>query len=325
MLKIGVIGAGHLGSIHIRLLSNNDNASISGIYDVNQERAKEISNINNVYSFYSLDDIISSSDALIIASTTIYHYEIAEKCLNAGKHCFIEKPITDTYENALKLIDLAEKKSLLLQVGHVERFSPVISAIKDYKINPLFIEGHRMSQFKPRATDVSVIHDLMIHDIDLCLNFIKSPIEKIDANGVSILTHTPDIANARLTFKNGAVANLTASRISASPMRKLRIFQKNAYISLDFAKPEIKVFGIYDDEVPAGSVPAIDLGSIDLGDKKKDIYMNVPCIPQVNAIEEEQSSFIHSIENSLPAKVDGKQAAEALRIVEIINDTIHNQ
>lgn len=323
MLKIGVIGTGHLGSIHIRILTNNTNIAVSGIYDVSEARAKEIADLYKVHTFSSLDEIIAASDALIIASPTIYHYEIAEKCLSAGKHCFIEKPISHSYDSALKLIDLAEKKNLLLQVGHVERFSPVISALKDYSISPLFIEGHRMSQFKPRATDVSVIHDLMIHDIDLCLNFIKSPIEKIDANGVSILTHTPDIANARLTFQNGAVCNLTASRISASPMRKLRIFQKNAYFSLDFAKPEIKIFGIYDEEIPADSVPAIDLGSIDLGDNKKDIYMNVPCIPQVNAIEEEQNSFIHSIENSHPAKVDGKQAAEALRIVEIVNDIIN--
>ncbi len=322
MLKIGVIGAGHLGSIHIKLLSQNDGVEFVGIYDTDSAKAKEIANLYHINSFASQEELIQNCDSVIIASPTIYHFEIAQQCLLSGKHTFIEKPITDTYDNALKLIEIAKDKDLILQVGHVERFNPVMSALNNYDINPLFIEGHRLSQFKPRATDVSVIHDLMIHDIDLCLMLIKSPVAKIDANGVSILTQTPDIANARISFENGAVVNLTASRISASPMRKLRIFQKSAYFSLDFAKQELKVFAISDDDLPTNALPALALGSIDVGDVSKQIYMEIPEIPQINAIDQEQRSFINSIINKEPAKVDGMQAAEALRVVEIINNII---
>lgn len=325
MLKIGVIGAGHLGSIHIKLLSQNKDIEMTGIYDTDSDRAGEISKLYNTKLFAARKELIESADAVIIASPTIYHFEIAKDCLIAGKPCFIEKPITDTYQNALELIEIAKNKNLVLQVGHVERFNPVMSALDKYDIRPLFIEGHRLSQFKPRATDVSVIHDLMIHDIDLCLMLIKSPVAKIDANGVAVLTQTPDIANARITFENGAVVNLTASRISAAPMRKLRIFQKSSYFSLDFAKQEIKIFGLSESHIPANSVPAMVLGSIDIDSISKHIYMEIPPIPQINAIEQEQKSFINSVINNLPAKVDGFQAGEALRIVEIINEIITNR
>ncbi len=333
MLNIGVIGAGHLGAIHIKLLSQNKSINLIGIYDTDVFKAKEIANIYNIISFDSQIDLIKNCDCLIIASPTIFHHSIAKECLLQGKHCFIEKPITDTYSNALELIQIAKDKNLILQVGHVERFNPVMAVLDKYEISPLFIEGHRLSQFKPRSLDVSVVHDLMIHDIDICLMLTKSKIKKIEANGVSVLTNSTDIANARIHFNNGAVANLTASRISAKPMRKLRIFQKSAYFSLDFEKQDVKIFGLTENNINPNNINpenekiqnSIILGTIELDSINKNIIMENPTVPNINAIEQEHYSFINSIVNNSPAKVNGDEAAEALRIVEIINDLIIEQ
>lgn len=323
-VKIGVIGTGHLGSIHLKLWKEAENVELVGFYDSDKARSESLSNEHNVKSFDNIDELINNCNAVTIAVPTIYHKEVAEKCIKSGIHCLIEKPITSTYPEAIELIKLAEEKNVLLQVGHVERFNPAIASLKSYKIEPLFIEAHRLSQFRPRAIDVSVIHDLMIHDIDIMLSVINSKVTHIEANGVAVLTDTPDIANARITFENGAVANLTASRITARPLRKMRIFQKNAYYSIDFGKQDVEVYSIHDDENAKrdSAVPAIMLGTIEAGLKNKDIYFEKPTVPQINAIAEEQKAFIDSIINNLPSVVTAESAAEALRVAEEINDLV---
>lgn len=322
-VKIGVIGTGHLGSIHLKLWLSENNIEFIGIFDSDIERAEMLGEEYKVKAFSSIDELISNCDAVTIAVPTSLHYEIALKCINQGVHCFIEKPITDNYDEAKELIERAKDKQVLIQVGHVERFNPALKALKNYKLEPVFIEAHRLSQFKPRAIDVSVIHDLMIHDIDIMLWLVKSKVEHIDANGVAILTDTPDIANARITFENGAVANLTASRITAKPMRKMRIFQKDAYISIDFGKGSVEVFRLQDaDEtcpVEENAVPATMLGTIEAGLKNRNIVFEMPTVPEINAIAEEQKSFIDSIINKSPIAVSASEAAEALRIADLIN------
>ena len=318
-IKIAVIGIGHLGFIHAKLLKNVDYAELSGFFELNDERAQYIVQELGIHRFESLQQAIDNSDAIIIASPTSVHFDIAYKVLEANKHCFIEKPITATYQEAVELIELAKKKGVIVQVGHVERFNPALLALQSYSIEPLFIEAHRLSQFKPRATDVSVIHDLMIHDIDIILWLAASKVKNVEANAVSVLTETADIANARISFENGCVANITASRISAQPMRKMRIFQKSAYLSLDFAKPSVDVYRLKEDkEDPDSSIPAMMLGQIDLGSISKSIVFEQPTIPQINAIAEEHIAFVKAIKGEIPVAVSAFDAAEALRIAELI-------
>lgn len=320
MKKVGVIGTGHLGRIHTKLWNENEKADLIGIFESNPDRAKEISDEFGCKAYDSIDELLNHTDAVTIAVPTVHHYSVAESCISKGVHCLIEKPITATNEEAEKLIKQAEEQNVLVQVGHVERFNPAIASLKNFKLNPIFIEAHRLSQFRPRAIDVSVIHDLMIHDIDIVLAITKSKITSIDANGVAVLTDTPDICNARLKFENGAVANLTASRISANPMRKMRVFQKDAYLSIDFAKPGVDIFRLADEGTkPDGENPTTMLGSIEAGLKNKNIFFEKPEIPKINAIAEEQQSFLDSIAQGKPIAVDARSAAEALRIAEEIN------
>lgn len=325
-LKVSVIGTGHLGSIHTKLWKENPTTKMLGIFDVSRLKSQEIAAKYDVIRFETIDECIDQSDALIISVPTVNHFEIAMKCIKKGKHCLIEKPITSSYEEALIICQEAKARNLKIQVGHVERFNPAIAALKDYLKNPLFIEAHRLSQFKPRAIDVSVVHDLMIHDIDIVLSMVKSKVSKIDANGVAVITDTPDICNARLTFENGTVANLTASRISANAMRKMRIFQNNSYLSIDFAKPDLEIFSILDDgSMPPDSlIPATMLGKIEAGIKNKNIFFEKPNLPILNAIDEEQKAFANCIVNDLPVPVSAEDATEALRIAEEISKIIQN-
>lgn len=323
-IKVAVVGTGHLGSIHTKLWKENKNTKLMGIYDTDKDKALELSIKFDCKNFATLEDTIANVDAVTIAVPTNLHFAVAEKFIKAGKHCLIEKPITATNEEATKLIELAKQNNVMIQVGHVERFNPAIASLYGFELNPMFIEAHRLSQFKPRATDVSVVHDLMIHDIDIMLWLVRSKVKSIDANGVSILTETPDIANARITFENGCVANLTASRISAHPMRKMRMFQQNAYISIDFGKPEVELFQIKEDGENAfqGEIPAAMLGSIESGHKNKNIFYSKPEMKEINAIAEEQIAFSNAISNGLPVPVGAEEAAEALRIAEEISDLI---
>lgn len=325
-LKVSVIGVGHLGSIHARLWTQSETAELVGVRDIIPERAENSAKENNCSVFDSLETTIEASDAVTIAVPTSIHYEIAKSCIERGKHCLIEKPITENYDDAMKLIDLAKRHNVQIQVGHVERFNPVIKAIKNYDVKPVFIEAHRLGQFKPRARDVSVIHDLMIHDIDIILWLVKSKIISVHANGVNVLTDTTDIANARLTFENGTVANITASRISANPMRKMRIFQKDTYLSLDFQQHTVDVYKIYpEDEKPVSGTPATMLGSLETGLKNKNIYFEKPIVDEINAILEEQKAFTESILTQTPIQVGAAEAAEALRVAEIIMYQIYNK
>lgn len=321
-IKVGVIGTGHLGRIHTKLWSENEKATLIGIFDPDTERAAEIANEFNCETLNSIDELTDKCDAVTIAAPTIHHFDIAKHCVEKNVHCLIEKPITQTHEQGLELIKLAKETGVVIQVGHVERFNPAIAAIKQYEPQPKFIEAHRLAQFKPRATDVSVIHDLMIHDIDILLWLINSPVSKIDANGVAILTDTIDIANARISFENGAVANVTASRISAKPMRKMRIFQKAAYISIDFGAPDVEVFRILESGEKSEGIPATMLGLLEEGLKNKDIYYEKPEIPKLNAIAEEQNSFLKTIKGEMKVPVGAEEATEALRIAEEINKLI---
>ena len=323
MIKVVVLGVGHLGSIHAKLWKENPSVKLVGIYDVDAEKCRTKAAELQVECFEDIDQAVQTCNAVTIAVPTSEHFSIAEKCIMANRHCLIEKPITHTYEEALTLISLERECGTVLQVGHVERFNPAFVAVQSYVKNPMFIESHRLSQFKPRAIDVSVIHDLMIHDIDIALWLIKSPAIRIDANGVAVLTDTPDIANARIEFENGAVVNLTASRISASSMRKMRIFQKDAYLSVDFSKPGVDVYRLSEDNSSSHSaVPAVMLGQIDAGTQKKNIVFEQPVIVSTNAIAEEQKSFIRSIESGEKVSVSSTDASEALRIASEISRLI---
>lgn len=326
MVKVAVIGTGHLGKIHTKLWQTNPKVELVGIYDSDTQRVKEISEEFDIKVFDSLEETLNNVDAVTIAVPTSLHYEIGLKCIEKGVHCFIEKPITTTSIEAKELIAKAKEKNVLIQVGHVERFNPALASLKIMKLNPMFIEAHRLAQFKPRATDVSVILDLMIHDIDIMLWLIKSEVEKIDANGVAVLTDTHDICNARITFKNGAVANLTASRISAHPMRKMRLFQQNAYISIDFGLANVEIFRITDmhESVDSASIPATMLGTIEAGLKDKKIIFQKPEVPEVNAIYEEQSAFAYAVSNNSPVAVSAEEATEALRIAELIIEQLNS-
>jgi predicted dehydrogenase len=325
-IKIGVIGTGHLGSIHTKLWKTHKEIELVGIYDNDTEKAKEVANENDCKIFDSIEQTLNECDAVTIATPTSTHFEVAIESLKHNVHCFIEKPITENYNEAVKLIEKAKEKNVLIQVGHVERFNSALASLKKYNLQPMFIEAHRLAQFKPRATDVSVIHDLMIHDIDIMLWLVGSKVIKIDANGVAILTEKPDIANARITFENGAVANLTASRISAKPMRKMRIFQKQAYISIDFGNQDVEVFRILSDDDPnaANAIPATMLGLLDKALHNKRIVYEKPEVKQGNAIFDEQKAFLEAINKKAPVAVSAHEAAEALRIAELINSQVKN-
>jgi predicted dehydrogenase len=241
MLRIGVLGAGHLGKIHLRLLNQSDKYELVGFYDPDQENAKQVSAEWGYRSFDSISELIQAVDVVDIVTPTLSHFECAQEAIVAGKHIFLEKPIANTVAEAEEIIRLADQYQVKGQVGHIERFNPAFKAVKDKINNPMFIETHRLAEFNPRGTDVPVVLDLMIHDIDAILSVVKSEIVQINASGVAVISDSPDIANARLQFKNGCVANITASRISLKNMRKSRFFQRDAYISVDYLEKSVEV------------------------------------------------------------------------------------
>lgn len=311
MLKAGVIGAGHLGKIHIRLLIQSDKYEFVGFYDASPERAKEIATEFNCKAFDSIDELIAACDMVDVVTPTTFHHETAKKVIEAGKHLFIEKPITETVEEAKELIELAKKHSVKGQVGHVERFNPAFMAIQDKINKPMFIESHRLAEFNPRGTDVSVVLDLMIHDIDAILSVVGSKVKHISSSGVAVISETPDIANARLEFENGCVANLTASRISMKNMRKSRFFQRDAYISVDFLEKECEVVRMKD--VPENPDEFAMILTNAEGVKKQ-IYFDNPSVDENNAILDELNSFADAINNNTTPAVSLEQGTEALRV-----------
>ncbi len=318
MLKVGVIGVGHLGRIHAKLWKENEAAELVGVYDLNADRCRDIAREFSVMPFDDLDSLFAAVDAVSIVTPTSTHGELACIALEHGLHCFIEKPIASDYAEAQSVMQAAERHGNVVQVGHVERFNPAFLGLDGRDLHPMFIESHRLAQFTPRATDVAVVLDLMIHDIDLTLKLVDSPVAEIRASGVAVVSDTIDIANARLEFRNGCVANLTASRISQKQMRKMRLFQRDAYISIDFAKPAVEIFNITD--AVAGGVPdpTLLLGAIELGTKKRSIYYEQLNLPTVNAIGMEQEEFVTAIRDGSPPPVTAQEGANALMIAEQI-------
>ena len=301
-----------MGTIHARLLANQ-NVTWSGIYDIDPARSQKAATDFKGTAVDSLSQLIEQSDALVVASATSSHYEIGRQILSAGKHLFLEKPITVTPEEGETLVALAKSKNLCLQVGHVERFSRAFRSLGSNHPKPQFVEAHRLSQFRPRGTDVAVVLDLMIHDLDLILNLMGEYPSGVEAAGVAVISEGVDIANARLTFPSGAVANVTASRISANPMRKLRMFAEDSYIALDFATGTTQVFRIAHpgEEHLAGTT---SLGEIEKAAVKRNILFSTPSAPEGNAIEMEQQAFFHAIETGTPAPVTGQDGLNALKL-----------
>lgn len=320
MLNIAVIGTGHLGSIHAKLWKEHQDVTLSAIVDPDEVRGRAVAEQYGT-TWYPHLDAMPDVDAAVIAAPTSLHHAIALRSLERGFHTFIEKPVTATYDEAVELMAKAAALDVVVQVGHVERFNPAVRSLAPYKIEPLFIEGHRLATFKPRAIDVSVVHDLMIHDIDLLLWMTGSAVKDVQATGVAVLTETPDICNARLTFENGCVANLTASRISIKPMRKLRIFQRDSYLSMDLGEGSVEMFRLIEQQhlEPDHQLPITNVATSH-GDRM--IVMDQPNVVASNAILEEQRSFINSIRSNSHAAVTLRDGAEAVRIAEQIESLL---
>ena len=317
MLKIGVLGAGHLGKIHLRLLQQSDKYELVGFYDPNHENAEKVANELGYKHFSTIATLLHAVDVIDIVTPTLSHYKCAKVAIKSGKHVFIEKPISNTIEEAEEIISLAKEYNVKGQVGHVERFNPAFIATKNMIENPMFIEAHRLAEFNPRGTDVPVVLDLMIHDIDAILSVVQSKVKNISASGVSVISDTPDIANARIEFENGCVANLTASRISMKNMRKSRFFQKDAYISVDFLEKRCEVVKMKDaPEIPGD----FDMILQNAEGVKKQIYFSNPDVEQNNAILDELESFADAINHNSTPVVTLQDATEALRVAhQIIN------
>ncbi|MCB9355749.1 MAG: Gfo/Idh/MocA family oxidoreductase [Lewinellaceae bacterium] len=312
-MRIALLGAGHLGKIHLKCILAANCWQFAGFYDPDDKNARTAIEQFGARRFHSLDELLAETDAVDIVTPTPTHYALASRALRAGKHVFIEKPVTETVAEGRRLLQLAEKLGLKVQVGHVERFNPAFLALKDIVLNPMFIEGHRLAAFQPRGTEVSVILDLMIHDLDLVLHLVRSPVKKVSASGVAVLSHTPDIANVRLEFANGCVANLTASRISMKQMRKMRLFQPDHYLSLDFLEKNAQIVRLY--EQNASNLPPQDqLMEFETQAGKKWLQLQMPETPPVNAIQMELESFYDAIVNDTEPAVSLRAGFEALKV-----------
>ncbi|MDZ4810313.1 MAG: Gfo/Idh/MocA family oxidoreductase [Bacteroidota bacterium] len=321
MLKIGVFGVGHLGKFHLNNWKEIPGTELIGFYDPNDDTAKEVADKYQLTRFLDADALIDACDAIDVVAPTNYHFEWCEKAIKKGKHVFVEKPLANTMDEARQLVKLAKESGIKFQVGHVERFNPAFLAIKDMPLNPMFIEVHRLAQFNPRGTEVSVILDLMIHDIDIILSIVKSDVKNIYASGVGVITETPDIANVRIEFDNGCVANLTSSRISMKKMRKIRLFQKDSYIGIDFLNKKTEIIKLK--EPQDANVFAFD---IETPSGKKTIAMANPIVPEVNAIKRELEEFKDAILNNtrtVVSEMDGLMAMEvAHQILEKIGNNV---
>lgn len=317
MLKAGVLGAGHLGKIHIKLLAQSEKYELVGFYDPNEDNQKAVAEEYGIKAFASIEDLIASVDMVDIVTPTLSHYDCAEKALKSRKHVFIEKPVTNTLEEAHSLIQLAHEAEVKVQVGHVERFNPAFTAAEPFIDKPMFIETHRLAMFNPRGTDVPVVLDLMIHDLDIVLKIVNSNVKKISASGVAVVSETPDIANARVEFDNGCVANLTTSRISMKNMRKTRIFQRDAYISVDFLEKETEIVRLKDfsgEEDPYSMILDLQNGA------KKEIYFEKPEVKPNNAILDELETFADAINTDSEVRVTLEDGVRALELAHQILD-----
>jgi predicted dehydrogenase len=320
MLKVGVFGVGHLGKFHLNNWKEIDGIKLVGFFDPNNENAREVVEKYGLKRFMDEEKLIDACDIIDVITPTNQHFDICMLAVRKGKHVFVEKPITHSLKEGKALVNLVKEANVKLQVGHVERFNPAFLAIKEMSLNPMFIEVHRLAQFNPRGTEVSVILDLMIHDIDIILSLVKSDVKSIAASGVTVMTDTPDIANVRIEFNNGCVANLTSSRISMKKMRKMRLFQKDAYIGIDFLEKKTEIIKLKQPDDT--NVFSFD---IDTPNGKKTIAIATPSIAPQNAIKLELESFINAIIHNTPTQVseiDGYLAMEvAHQILEKINST----
>ncbi|MBX2932220.1 MAG: Gfo/Idh/MocA family oxidoreductase [Chitinophagaceae bacterium] len=320
MLKVGIFGVGHLGKFHLNNWKEIEGVKIIGFFDPNNENAKEVAASYNIKRYLDEDKLIDACDAIDVVVPTDWHYEICMKVVRKGKHIFVEKPLCNTIAEAKTLVNMVREANIKMQVGHVERFNPAYLALKNLPLNPMFIEVHRLAQFNPRGTEVSVILDLMIHDLDIILSLVKSDVKNISANGVAVMTDTPDIANVRIEFNNGCVANLTSSRISMKKMRKMRLFQKDSYIGIDFLNKKTEIIKLKQAEDK--NVFSFD---VDTPKGKKTIAVANPEIADANAIKLELESFVDSIihnKSIVVNEIDGFLAMEvAHQILNKINNT----
>jgi predicted dehydrogenase len=320
MLKVGIFGVGHLGKFHISNWKEIEGVKIIGFFDPNNDNANDVINTHGLKRFSDEEKLIEACDVIDVITPTDLHYEICMMAIRKGKHVFVEKPLAHTLQEGKDLVNMVREAGVKMQVGHVERFNPAYLALKEMNLNPMFIEVHRLAQFNPRGTEVSVILDLMIHDIDIILSLVKSDVKSISASGVAVMTDTPDIANVRIEFNNGCVANLTSSRISMKKMRKVRLFQKDAYIGIDLLEKKTEIIKLKQPE----DVDAFSF-DIDTPNGKKTIAIANPSIEPLNAIKLELESFVDAIVNNKPtvvSEIDGYLAMEvAHKILDKINNT----
>ena len=323
LVKIGVIGVGHLGRFHVQQLSTIENVELVGIFDINAEQCSNAGAEFSVATFSHAEELMQACDAISIVTPTTHHFNVAMQALNLDCHVFIEKPITETIEQAEQLLVKAEADNKIIQVGHIERFNPAFLHVKNQNLSPKFVESHRLAPFNPRGTDVPVILDLMIHDIDILLSIVNSQVKDIQASGVKVVSNTIDIANARISFQNGCVANITASRISQGPMRKMRIFQEATYTTIDFLQKSVEIYHVEDD-LPDG-INKDSVFPLEGHDKKYVIYEK-PEVTEHNALRAELYHFALVIQQGEQPDVDGHSATTALHIAleiqKIIDESI---
>jgi predicted dehydrogenase len=318
MLKVGIFGVGHLGKFHLNNWKNIPDVEVIGFFDPNNDNAAEVIKEYGIKRYSDEAELIAHVDIIDVVTPTHLHYEVCEQAIKNGKHVFVEKPMANTIEEGKAIVEMVKEANVKLQVGHVERFNPAYTALKNASLNPLFIEVHRLAQFNPRGTEVSVILDLMIHDIDIILSIVKSSVKSISASGVAVLTDTPDIANVRIEFHNGCVANLTSSRISMKKMRKIRLFQKDAYIGIDFLEKNTEIIKLKKPEDEDGF--SFD---IETHQGTKTISISNPVVQDGNAILAELTSFVNAIKNDTPTEVSEIDGFLAMEVAHQILDKIN--
>ena len=324
MLKVGVLGVGHLGKIHVKCINLVPNMELIGFFDPNDANAERIVKNYGIKRFDTVDELLDAVEAVDIVTPTTMHFELAKKAISKGKHVFIEKPITEKPEQAKALLELVKQHNVKVQVGHVERFNPAMLALNEVSLNPMFIEVHRLAMFNPRGTDVSVVLDLMIHDLDIILNIVKSPVKNVHATGVAVVSDTADLSNARIEFENGCIANVTASRLSMKQMRKVRLFQNDGYISLDFLEKKAEIISLHDisEKEQLGDTPVLE---IETAKGRKLIKMDMPKIEPVNAIQMELATFTNSVLNDETPKVTLEDGYRALDLAYQISKAIEEK
>ena len=319
MLRIGVFGTGHLGKFHLNNWKEIPGTEVVGFFDPNDATAEEVSQQYSLKRFLNEDELLDACDAIDVVAPTNVHFDICKKAIRKTRHVFVEKPLANTMQEAAELVNLVQESNIKLQVGHVERFNPAFLAVKDFDLNPMFIEVHRLAQFNPRGTEVSVILDLMIHDIDIILSIVKSDVRSVSSSGVAVLTDTPDIANVRIEFYNGCVANLTSSRIAMKKMRKMRLFQKDAYIGIDFLNKTAEIIKLKKEE-------DINTFSFELETPRgtRTIAIANPQVPEVNAIKKELEEFVKAIKNNTQTIVSVRDGYRAMEVAHQILQKISN-